>query len=321
MTYGFLYAALIGMLLSTLLIFIPLRLKIEVFFDVLDGRFILSVLLPFKIKKTVLKGAYGDDGFKVFLLKKNGNAKEKKRKEKKKSNGAEKKRGKKEKTERSEKEREKEKTKGGNKESGTERENTETESGKQKTEQYKDETEREKQKAEYSECEKKGGRSKTKYSKNEKERGKQKIEYPEKGKEREKQKAKYYKDGTEKEKIEYSKNEAKGKKQKESNHKEETRRGKKKKISGKMNIPKTIRRLDLKNLYLYVLAGGGDFTADLFIGMLASNFMSYYGRAVESAFNIDGFFANVVTCEKTCCKICVNTYFDLFLYKVFRIFF
>jgi hypothetical protein len=175
------YAVLFGLFSIVILIFIPLRLKIEVFFDILDGRFIFTVGLPLKIKKVILRGAYGEDGFAVFLFNKK--------------------------------------------------------------------------------------------------------------------------------RIKADGKKPKGKK----------KRGNRRRVK-RINIPLAVRRLKLKNLYLDVLFGGEDFTASLFTGMFVSNLINCYGRAVESAFEIDGFFAKVITAEKTCLKIRINAYFDLFIYKILRIF-
>jgi hypothetical protein len=102
----------------------------------------------------------------------------------------------------------------------------------------------------------------------------------------------------------------------------------KKKKAGKKNrkrvkridLPSAVRRLKLQNLYLYILIGGEDFAANLFISTFISNLINCYGRVFESALGIDGFFAEVIPAAKQCFKIRVNAYFDLFIYKILRIF-
>lgn len=53
---------------TVLLLFIPINIKIEGFFDVLNGRFYIRAVFPTGLKKTVARGAHGEDGLSFFLF-------------------------------------------------------------------------------------------------------------------------------------------------------------------------------------------------------------------------------------------------------------
>ncbi|MDR3263662.1 MAG: hypothetical protein LBT30_05060 [Clostridiales bacterium] len=93
-----------------------------------------------------------------------------------------------------------------------------------------------------------------------------------------------------------------------------------KKSVKKIDIIKIIRRLKFKNLYFDVLAGGGDYTEFLFINMFFANMIESFSKVIEEQFNIDDFDVNIFTSDKTCLKTAVNAYFDIFVYKIIRIF-
>ncbi|MDR1906134.1 MAG: hypothetical protein LBQ27_04360 [Clostridiales bacterium] len=96
---------------------------------------------------------------------------------------------------------------------------------------------------------------------------------------------------------------------------------KNKKNQKKIDIIRLIRSLDLKDFRFDVLLGDADFTALYFANMLIMNIISGYKRALCARFNISDLFFNIVTADGACGKARINTYFDMFIFKLMRLYF
>ncbi|MDR3293141.1 MAG: hypothetical protein LBT20_03450 [Clostridiales bacterium] len=59
------------------LVFFTVRVRVDCYIDVLNGRFLVSAALPFRIKRILLKGRLDDGEFVVFLFNKEIKPKEK----------------------------------------------------------------------------------------------------------------------------------------------------------------------------------------------------------------------------------------------------